>query len=144
MLGTVALGDDLSRIAAAAAPYAAAGEEIAAVLAVELVTGERLYLCAFTGGDGTQSWLVLDDDGAALTSRNHVRDAASIAALCEVAEESAQFSADTAPRVASLSYLDSLGADAGSGNLAVAVQNALPAVDELARDVEGNYKLGLS
>jgi hypothetical protein len=144
MLGAVALSDDLSRIAAAAAAYAAAGEEVAAVLAVEPHPSERLYLCAFTDRDGTQTWLALDDDGAPVTSRNRVRDAASIAALCEVAEETADISPETEPRVASLSYLDSLGAEAGNGNLAAAVQSALPAVDELATDVEGNYKLELT
>ena len=41
------------------------------------------------------------------------------------------------PRVASLPYLDSLG---GDSSLAA----ALPAVDELTRDVETHYKLELT
>jgi hypothetical protein len=143
MLAAVALSDDVGRIAVAAAAYARGGEEVAAVVAVEPHPGERLYLCAFGDGDGTQSWLALTDDGAPVTSRNRVRDAASVAALCEVAEESLQHSPVEEPRVASPSYLDSLGADNRNGDFAAAVQTALPAVDELARDIEANYKLGL-
>ena len=39
--------------------------------------------------DGAQSWLALDDRGSPLTNRTLIRDAASIAALVEIAEESA-------------------------------------------------------
>jgi hypothetical protein len=78
-----------------------------------------------------------------VTSRTRVRDAASIAALCEVAEESAELPPAAEPRVASLAYLDSLGAESRNGGFAAALQGALPAVDELAKDVEGNYKLEL-
>jgi hypothetical protein len=138
------LSDDVSRIAAAAAPYAGAGEEIAAVLTVEPHPGERLYLCAFTDQDGTQTWLAVDEAGAPVTSRSRVRDAASIAALCEVAEESAELPPAAEPRVASLAYLDSLGGESRNGEFAAALQGAVPAVDELAKDVEGNYKLELS
>jgi hypothetical protein len=135
--------DDVSRIAVAAAAYAAAREEVAAVLAVEPALGERLYLCAFTAEDGAQSWLALDDDGSPVSSRKRVRDAASIAAMCEIAEESASVPAPGEPRVASLSYLDSVAATASNGDFAAALQGALPAVDELTKDVEANYKLGL-
>lgn len=143
MLAAVALSDEVGRIAAAAVAYAGAEEEVSAVVAVEPHPGERLYLCAFTDADGRQSWLALTDDGAPVTSRNRVRDAASIAALCEVAEESVDLSPETEPRVASPSYLDSLGADNRNGDFAAAVQSALPAVDELARDIEANYKVDL-
>jgi hypothetical protein len=140
----VALSDDVGRIAAAAAAHCEPGEEVAAVLAVESAPGERVYLCAFAGAEGAQTWLALEDDGSPITSRNRVRDAASIAALCEVAEESANVPTGAEPRMASLSCLDTLGTTAGNGNFAAAIQGALPAVDELARDVEGNYKLELS
>jgi len=143
MLGAVALSDDASRIAAAAAVYARPGEEVAAVLAVESLPGERLYLCAFAGDDGAQTWLALDEDGSPVTSRNRIRDAASIAALCEVAEESADVAPEAEPRVASLAYLDSVGVQARNGDLAAALQGALPAVDELAKDIETNYKVEL-
>jgi hypothetical protein len=132
----VALSDDVSRIAAVAATHAAPGQAVAAVLAVESATGERLYLSAFADAAGNQEWLALTDDGAPVTSRERVREAASIAALVEIAEEAAEH-IDDAQRVASLAYLDSIG---GDSSLAA----ALPAVDELTRDVETHYKLELS
>jgi hypothetical protein len=134
----VALSDDVSRIASAAVAHAEEGEVVAAVLPVELHSGERLYVCAFANG-APPTWLVLDDSGAPVTSRDRIRDAASIAAMVEVAEDSADIAGDE-PRLASLPYLDSLGAAALNGNLAAAI----PAVEELARDVETNYKLELT
>jgi hypothetical protein len=80
---------DLERIAASAAAYAPEGGAVSAILASESDPGLRRYLCAFESPDGARSWLVLDDDGAAVTVRRDVKDAASIAALCEIAEESA-------------------------------------------------------
>jgi hypothetical protein len=143
MLASVALRDDVSRIASAATGYAGPGEELAAVIPVEEQPGERVYLCAFAGTDGTRSWLALDDDGDPVTSRRRVRDAASVAALYEVAEETGHLPAESEPRVASLGSLDLVGAESGAGELAAAIQGALPAVDELTRDVEANYKLEL-
>jgi hypothetical protein len=140
MLAAVALSDDVGRIAAAAAAYTASAEVVAAVLPVELHTGERLYLCAFAADETPPSWLVLDAEGRPVTSRDRIRDAASIAAMVEVAEDSANVASDE-PRLASLAYLDSLGATAvQNGNLVA----AMPAVEELARDVETNYKLELT
>ena len=136
----MALSDDVGRIASAAARFGGAGEEVVAVLAVETAAGERVYLCAFADAGGAQTWLVVDDAGSPVTSTERVREAASVAALCEVAEEAAELSAEE-PRLASLPYLDSLG---GNGNLAGAIQGALPAVDELTRDVEANYRLELT
>jgi hypothetical protein len=138
------LSDDVGRIASAAVAFAWPGEEVVAVLAVESADGERLYLCGFAGGEEAQTWLVLDGDGTPITNRKRVRDAASIAALCEVAEETVDIATDGKPRVASLAYLDSLGASTGNGDLAAAIQSALPAVDELAKDVEANYKVDLT
>jgi hypothetical protein len=138
----VALSDDVSRIAEAAARFAAPGETLGAVIAVEPSSGERLYLCAFSGEDGTHSWLALDDAGAPVRNRTRIRDAASIAALVEVAEESTAAPVASKPRLASPSYLDSLGAGA-AGDVAGALQSALPAIDELTRDLELNYKLEL-
>ena len=139
----MALSDDVSRIASAATGYAEAGEEIAAVIPVEALPGERIYLCAFTAADGTQSWLALDDDGVPVTSRRRVRDAASVAALYEVAEETGHLAAEPELRVASLGSLDLVGSESAGGELAAAIQGALPVVDELTRDVEANYKLEL-
>ena len=132
----MALSEDVSRIAALAATHAAPGQRVAAVLPVESAAGERMYLCAFADADGGQEWLAYTDEGAPLRSRERVREAASIAALVEVAEEAAERVAD-GPRVASLRYLDSIGGDSR-------IVAALPAVDELTRDIEQNYKLELS
>jgi hypothetical protein len=142
-LPTVALNDDVRRIAEEAAAYATAGEELAAVLVAEVHPEQRLYLCAFARPDGTHGWLAVDANGTAVTDRGRVRDAASIAALCEIAEESAAVEADD-PRVASPEYLDAVSARSQNGDFAVALQGALPAVDELAKDVEANYKLELT
>jgi hypothetical protein len=139
----VSLSEDVGRIAEAAAWYAASGEELAAVMPVEPASGERVYLCAFARADGSQSWLGLDDRGSPLTNRTLIRAAASIAALVEVAEESAAVTTGDEPRLASPAYLDSLGAAAVNGDVAGALQNALPAIEELTRDLELNYKLEL-
>jgi hypothetical protein len=140
----VVLADDLDRIARAAAAHALPGEQVTAVLPVEPAPLERVYVCAFGTSDDLQSWLVLEHDGAPVTDRKRVRDAASIAALCEVVEESLDGIESTQPRVASLSYLDSVDAAAGNGAVAAAVQGAVPAVEELTKDVESNYKVELS
>jgi len=79
---------DLERIAAAVEAFAN-GDALVAVLATEPAQGIRHYLCAFEGAAGDRTWLVLDDAGAPVTSRREVHHAASIAALCEVAEECA-------------------------------------------------------
>jgi hypothetical protein len=84
----VGLQEDLERIAAAAGPLAAEGENLAGVLAAELVGGGRVYLCAYTGGEG-HTWLALDDAGEPITDRELIRQAASLLALSEVADDSA-------------------------------------------------------
>lgn len=140
----MALADDVQRIASAAAEHAGDRERVAAVLATEPVSGQRVYLAAFEGDGDTQSWLALDDDGAPVTDRKLVRDAAAIAALCEIAEETGDVPAAEGPRLASASYLDGLGRHNENGEVVGALQGALPAVEELTRDVEGNYKLELT
>jgi hypothetical protein len=84
----VALQEDVDRIAGAAAAFAADGEQLAGVLAAEPPAGGRVYLCAFKAGDDL-TWLALDERGQPVTDKEHVRAAASLVALCEVAEESA-------------------------------------------------------
>ena len=79
---------DLDRVATAAAGLARPGEELTGVVPTEAVPGERTYLCACTAGE-ERTWLVLDDRGEPVTSREVIRRTASIAALCELAEESA-------------------------------------------------------
>jgi len=147
----------------------------------------RIYICAYESGDG-RSWLAFDDEKRPVASRRLVREAASLAALCEVAEELAgggdlpelrarlaelrtveapegieaaeaaaaalAAACQPQPRPATLDYLDTLGAAArrleralgedGSSPFAIAMQQALPAVDELAAEVERRYKLPLS
>jgi hypothetical protein len=136
----VALSDDVSRIADAAAQYAGPGETVSAVIAVEPASGERLYLCAYETPDGATGWLVLDDSGEPITERQRIRVAASIAALVEVAEETVDDGGGAEPRLASPAYLDSIGL---GGEVAGALQGALPAIEELTRDIELNYKLEL-
>jgi hypothetical protein len=86
--GTVDLADDLERVAAAAATLAD-GDRLAGVLATEAAPGRRVYVCAFEADGGRRSWLALDGDARQVVDRRDVRDAVSIAALCEVAEEAA-------------------------------------------------------
>ncbi len=106
------------------------------MLAVDSAAGERVYLCAFADDPGNQEWLAFDADGTPVSDRGRVREGASIAALVEVAEEAAEQVAQ-GPRVASLPYLDSIGGDSS-------IAAALPAVEELTREVEQHYKLELT
>lgn len=84
----MALQEDLDRIALAAAGFADDGEELAGVLAAEPSSGRRVYLCAFRAGEAV-SWLALDDAGEPVRDREILREAASLVALAEIAEESA-------------------------------------------------------
>ena len=135
------LDRDLRRIAEAAARYAAEGEEVAGIVPVEPASGMRFYVCAYGREDAT-SWLVLDATGVPVSDRGLIRDAVSIAALCEVAEEASGVEPDSA-RVASPALLDELGAEAGP-EVAAAVKGAAGTVEELVSDVERGYKLSLS
>ena len=82
------LRDDLERMAEAAAAHAD-GSVVTGILASEPAAGVRFYVCAFQAAEGTRTWLALDGDGRPVGARRDVRDAVSIAALCEVAEEAA-------------------------------------------------------
>jgi hypothetical protein len=179
----MALSDDLERIAQAAAAFAGPEERVTGILAAEPLGVGRVYLCAYAS-EAEQGWLALDEAGAPVASREVVREAASLAALCEVAEERAgggdlpELRARLAelrtieapkgieeaeeaagalaeplqgePRLATTDYLDRLGAasrrleqalgDAAGSPFAAAMQQALPAVEELAADVERRYK----
>ena len=179
------VAEEVGRIASAAAGHAGPGEELAGVLVAETL-GRRVYLCAFESAEG-HTWLALGVDMEPLTERRLVLEAASLAALCEVAEESAgggrlpELQARLAelretdnpegieeaqaaaaalaemlqpePRVASGDYLDALGSasrrlelalgETGASPFAAAMQAALASVEELAADVEGNYKIAL-
>jgi hypothetical protein len=84
----VVLDEELHRVAEAALDHASPGEEITAVIPAEPRAGSRVYLCAFGEGEA-RAWLALDAEGRPLDDRALVRDAVSIAALCELAEETA-------------------------------------------------------
>ena len=179
------VAEDVGRIAGAAAAFAEPGEELAGVLVAETL-GRRVYLCAFESAEG-RAWLALGGETDPLTDLRLVREAASLAALCEVAEESAggghltELQARLAelretdnpvgieeaeaaaaalaetleqePRVASGAYLDAIGSaarrleqslgESGASPFAVAMQAAVGSVEELAADIERNYKLTL-
>jgi hypothetical protein len=81
------LDADLERIASVAYEYAAPGEALAGVIPTEPDAGLRIYLCAFEGRG--RAWLAFDDHAQPVGDRTLVRAAVSIAALCELAEESA-------------------------------------------------------
>ena len=81
MLRWMTLEEELGRIAARSGA--------AAVLAAEASPGDRIYLCAFEEADGGRTWLALDTEAEPVKDRARVRDAVSILALCELAEETA-------------------------------------------------------
>ncbi|HVM69089.1 MAG TPA: hypothetical protein VM204_04550 [Gaiellaceae bacterium] len=83
------LADELERVAAAVAPQARAGETLVAVLPTEPHVGARVYLCTFEGADSGRTWIAVDAACEAVSERVLVRDAVSILATCELAEESA-------------------------------------------------------
>jgi hypothetical protein len=183
LLRAVSLEEELSAVGAAARGHAGEGEELVAVIPTEPGTGSRVYLCAYER-NGERSWLALDAAGGAIADRVLVRDAVAIAALVELAEESAgggdvgelrarlveirltdnpegieeaevaaaalQDAIKPPPRVASVAYLDELGAAAASleqalGELsgspfAEAMKTGVAAADELADEVERRYK----
>lgn len=178
----MALAEEIAEARAAALPLAEEGEELVGVIPAEPASGRRVYLCAFAHGD-ERRWIALDASGGALGDRRLVRDAVSIAAMCELAEESAgggdvgelrarlvelrltenpegiedaevaaaelQDTIQAPPRVASLAYLDALGAAATrleqalgghDSPFAEAMKVGVGAADELAAEVEGSYK----
>jgi len=139
----VELERELRRIADAAVRHAAEGEELSGIVPAEPGSGVRAYVCAFSDGEET-TWLVLDGEGRPVEDRSLVRDAVSIAALYELAEE-ATGAAGEEPRVATPAELDALGAAAEDPQAFVAaMKNATGTVEELVKDVERGYKTPLS
>ncbi len=178
----MALGDDLERIAAAAAAHGPVSGVLAAEPAYE---AERLYLVSF-GEDDALEWLVLDEEARPSDRRAAVREVASIVVMCELAGElagggdlealrshlaelalveqpagieeaqAAALALDRAigapPRVASLAYLDAVGAATRSLEVALgehespfanAVAASAGVVESFVREVETRYKLPL-
>jgi hypothetical protein len=180
----VALDDDLEPVAEAAAAFATAGERVTGILATEHLRFGRIYLCAYAVGEERPTWLAFDGVSTPVATLAAVREAAKLAALCEVAEETAgggdlaelrqrlrelreteapegieqaeEAAAALAatlvaePRLASTDYLDRIGAaarrleqalgDEAGSPFAVAMQQALPAVDEVAAEVVEHYR----
>ena len=134
----MALDRELRRIAEVAVTYCRDGEELAGIIPAEPAVGVRLYVCAYRDGEET-SWLVLTSEAAPVEDRSLVRDAVSIAALYELAEEATGAPGEDA-RVASPALLDSLS---GSPNVVEAIKAGTGTVDELLRDVERGYKTEL-
>jgi len=137
----VDLNDELEAIAETARTHAGDGEELAAVIPAEPALGLRVYLCAFAAGDA-RSWLVLRADGQPVGDRSLVRDAVSIAALCELADELSGAPDDVEPRVASPAYLDGMAA-AASPALAETLKQGTVAVEGLMAEVESTHKVEL-
>lgn len=84
----MSLEEELSAAGEAARSHAGEGEEVVAVIPAEPGSGARVYLCAYER-DGERSWLALDAARRPVGDRALVRDAVAIAAMCELAEESA-------------------------------------------------------
>ena len=140
----MALDQELRRIAEAAVVYCGEGEELAGIIPVEPSASLRLYVCAYRDGNRA-SWLVLDSDGSPVADRSLVKDAVSIAALYELAEEAAGGGGDEDTRVATPPLLDALGSSVEDRAAFVeAMKQAAGTVDELVRDVERGYKVPLS
>ena len=181
------LAEELEAAATAATAYAGDGETVAAVLPAEPHEGARVYVVAFHGEEG-RSWLALDAAGAPVADRVRVREAVSIAGLCEIAGETAgggdldelrsrlvavrlteappgieeaeaalddlQRTIGSPPQLATPERLDAIGGAARRLELALdptagspfaaAMKAATPAVDDLAREVEGTYRIELS
>lgn len=87
----MATADDLERAAARAAARAAPGEQVVAVLAAVPHAHGTVYLCALRAGSDDESlaWVALDEQGDTVEDEAVVRDAVSLVALCETAEEAA-------------------------------------------------------
>jgi hypothetical protein len=83
----MSLEAEIAAARAVAAEFVEPGEELVGVVPAE-PAGVRVYVCGFSH-DGHERWLALDSEGAPVVERALVRDAVSIAALCELAEESA-------------------------------------------------------
>jgi hypothetical protein len=134
----MALDQELRRIAEVAVTYCRDGEELSGIVPAEPTAGARVYVCAYRDAEET-SWLVLRADGAPVEDRSLVRDAVSIAALYELAEEAAG-AEDDEPRVATPAGLDALGS---SASVLEAIKQGTGTIDELVRDVERGYKVPL-
>lgn len=129
------LVERLEEAHAAASGHASAGEEVVGVLPAEPGTGERVYMLAFSSGEAL-SYLAIDSRHEPIHDRQLVRDAATILALAERAEEAS--GAIMGPELidrfgACAEQLDGLGVAAG----AAACRAAVDALRELEAAAAG-------
>jgi hypothetical protein len=122
----VSLEQELAAAQEAAAPHAAPGERVAAVIPAEPAGGLRVHLVAFEGGERL-GYVMLDADGEAVADERLVRNAVSLIALCELAEEvsMAATAADIGERfeaVAGLLAADEPEASAAAAGVAAAAR----------------------
>ena len=87
IVARVSLAEEIAAVRNAADAFVEGGEELVGIVPAE-PGGRRVYLCAY-GLDGERRWLALDPAGEPVGDRRLVREAVSIAAMCELAEESA-------------------------------------------------------
>ncbi len=83
------LVEELGRAIELVGRHVEEADVVSGVIASEPSAGARVYLCSVDGGDGLRSWIAVRADGAPVTSRRELREAVSIAALCEVAADAA-------------------------------------------------------
>src|SRR6185312_2916182 len=118
--------DQLLAAAAAAKPFATAGEEVVGVVLADPFERGLVFLCALgpagpdddAGDDDVPElgWIAVDGDGLALSDARRVQEAAMLVALCETAEAAALAAAAHGEglRIARTGYVDEL-ADAARG-----------------------------
>ena len=85
----MSLEDELGRARRLAAAHVGEGDAVSGILATEAEPGVRVYVCAVDVADGTRGWLAVREDGSVVAGRAELRAAVSIAALCEVAVDTA-------------------------------------------------------
>jgi hypothetical protein len=122
----VTLVERLEAAHAAAAGHAAPGEEVVGVLPAEPGTGERVYVLAFSAqpGDEELTYLAIDSRHEPIRDRQLVRDAATILALSERAEEAsgAMMGDELIERFSNTAQrLSEIGEEAGAAACAAAV-----------------------
>jgi hypothetical protein len=130
----VASEDQLLAAAAAAKPFAAAGEAVVGVLVADPFEHGIVFLCALgppAEDDDTEDvpelgWIAVDADGLALADSRRVQEAAMLAALCETAEEAA-----LVPEAADIAQAAERALALGAGDRAE-LQSALEAAREAA------------
>ena len=125
----MSLQDELEHAAENAATAAGNGAAVSGVLPTEAEPGRRVYVCSIDGADGPRGWLGVRADGSVVTERPELRAAVSIAALCEVAADTAG-GGDLDGLIASLAELRAHEAPEG-------IEDAESAAQEL-RDVLGD------